>query len=85
MGKAAGVLGSNAGVLGSNAGFLGSNPGVLGSIIVEVTTAGDMIGVNAAMAAVNIGILLILKIISRINLSSLTPTRLGLWRFLYHS
>ena len=59
MGKAAGVLGSNAGVLGSNAGFLGSNPGVLGSSTVEVTTAGDVIGVNAAMAAVNRWILLI--------------------------
>ena len=57
MGKAAGVLGSNAGVLGSNAGFLGSNPGVLGSSTVEVTTAGDVIGVKAAMAAVNRGIL----------------------------
>ena len=77
MGKAAGVLGSNAGVLGSNAGFLGSNPGVLGSSTVEVTTAGDVIGVNAAMAAVNIRILLKLKIISRINLLSLTAHRLS--------
>ena len=51
MGRAAGVLGSNTGVLGSNAGFLGSNPGVLGSSTVEVTTAGDAIGVKAAMAA----------------------------------
>ena len=64
MGKAAGVLGSNTGVLGSNAGFLGSNPGVLGSSTVDVTTDGDVIGVNAAMAAVNRGILL-LQIISR--------------------
>ena len=61
MGKAAGVLGSNAGVLGSNAGFLGSNPGVLGSSTVEVTTAGDVIGVKAAMTAVNRGILLLFK------------------------
>ena len=56
MGKAAGVLGSNPGVLDSNAGFLGSNPGVLGSSIVDVTTAGDVIGVKAAMVAVKKGI-----------------------------